>query len=89
VKVIGLSGDGLFGSETMATLTRFRAQTAVTFPILLSDATRRRYGRGHQSISPYPFDVIVDKSGIIRHTSARFDIGETKRIIDSLLADGG
>ena len=85
--VLGLSGDGLFGEETMATLTSFRRQFDISFPLLLGDATRRAYGRGPEAISPFPFDVVVDKRGVVRRVSTRFDRAETKALVEQLLGE--
>ena len=82
-----MSGSGLFGGESVATVAAFRKQTGVTFPLLLGDDTRRSYGRGVESISPFPFDVVVDKKGFIRHLSTRFDSTTIERMIEALIAE--
>ncbi len=85
--VLGVSGDGLFGDESRTTLERFVEQTKVTFPILLGDDSRRAYGKPASRISPFPFDVIIDKEGKVRYASARFDAAQLRRVIDELLAE--
>lgn len=89
VVVLGLSGDGLFGQESRETVERFGAQSGVSFPLLLGDQSRRGYGKSQANISPYPFDVIIDREGKIRYMSSKFDGEAMRRVIDELLDGDG
>lgn len=85
--MLGVSGDGLFGGESAETLSRFVEQTRVTFPILLGDRSRGAYADGGHAISPFPFDVVIDRKGKVRYMATRFD-GQAIRVkIDKLLAE--
>lgn len=86
--VLGLSGSGLFGSESAATVEAFREQTGVTFPLLLGDSTFGQYQNPDGSISPYPLDVIIDQQGTIRYLRHEFDAEGMRATIDALLATG-
>jgi len=83
---LGLSGDGLFGEESIATITELRKQTGVTFPLLLRDHSRPAYGRIPGGISPFPFDVIIDRAGVVRYMSPRFDPAAMTAVVERLLA---
>ncbi len=87
VQVLGLSGGGLFGTESAATITAFRDQTNVSFPLLLGDNTSGQYANPDGSISPYPIDVIVDKQGTIRYLRHEFDAEAMRAMIEQLLAE--
>lgn len=89
VVVLGLSGGGLFGAETPQTVANFRKQTGVGFPLLLGDQSRRAYGRRDQepAISPFPFDVVLDRDGKIRYARTKYDRAALLRTVDSLLAE--
>ncbi len=87
VVVLGLSGSGLFGTESAATVTAFRNQTGVTFPLLLSDDTYSLYANPDGSISPYPLDLILDRHGRIRYLRHEFDPDAMRNTIELLLAE--
>lgn len=87
VVVLGLSGGGLFGTESAATIEAFRDQTNVTFPLLLGDNTVGAYAKPDGSISPYPVDVIVDRDGVIRYLRHEFDAEAMRAVIEQLLAE--
>lgn len=86
IQVLGLSGSGLFGTESASTLEAFRDQTNVTFPLLMGDTTINTYANPDGAISPYPIDVIVDKQGIIRYLRHEFDAEAMQATIEQLLA---
>ncbi len=88
VQVLGVSGAGLRGEESEDTVRRFQAQTAVTFPLLLGDTTRKAFGKTKDRISPYPFDVIVGPDGTIAYIGTRFDRVAMTRVIEDLQAAG-
>lgn len=85
VKVLGLSGAGLFGNESLETVRAFRDQTGATFPLLLGDRTVRDYATPDGSISPYPVDVILDRAGNIRYLRHEFDGAAMEAMIERLL----
>lgn len=87
MQVLGLSGGGLFGTESAATITAFRDQTNVSFPLLLGDTTVNAYANPDGAISPYPVDVIVDQQGTIRYLRHEFDAQAMRAMIDQLLAE--
>jgi peroxiredoxin len=87
VQVLGMSGGGLFDEESRKTVTNFRNQTSVTFPLVLGDETRPAYGKFRERISPFPFDVVVDKKGRIRYVGTRFDRAGIVALIERLLAE--
>ncbi len=87
VVVLGLSGRGLFGNETTATLGAFVEQTGVSFPILRGDDTYFDYADPEGAISPFPLDVIVDRDGNIAYLRREFDADAMLLTIDRLLAD--
>lgn len=84
--MLGLSGGGLFGTESDATVRAFRDQTGVTFPLLRGDTTYNMYGRSDGSISPYPVDVIVDRDGVVRYLRHEFDGQAMGAALEQLLA---
>lgn len=87
VVVLGLSGSGLFGNESVATLNAFVEQTGVTFPILRGDRSYFEYGNQDGAISPFPLDVIVDREGRIRYLRHEFDGDAMVAEIERLLAE--
>lgn len=85
--MLGLSGSGLFGSESSTTVTNFKNQTGVTFPLLLGDSTYTTYANPDGAISPYPLDVIIDKHGKIRYLRHEFDGDAMRATVQQLLAE--
>lgn len=83
--VLGLSGDGL-GQETLATVVNFKAQTGVTFPVLVGDTTKGVYANNDGAVSPYPLDVIADKDGTIVYLRHEVDIVAMEQVIVQQLA---
>ena len=69
--VIGINSGGL-GGETQAMIQSFVAQTQVTFPIVQDPASFNMWETS-AAISPFPLDVVVDRSGIIRHVFREYD----------------
>jgi hypothetical protein len=88
VVVLGLSGSGLFGGESAATVEAFRDQTGVTFPLLLGDTTSGLYVSGEGAISPYPIDVIIDRNGVIASVRRQYDGAAMQATLEALLAGG-
>lgn len=84
--MVGLSGGGLFGTESSVTVRSFKDQTGVTFPILLNDRTYFEYADS-SAISPFPLDVILDRSGTIRYLRREFDGQAMRDTIEMLLAE--
>ncbi len=84
--VLGVSGNGLFGSESTATVSAFVEQTGVTFPVLLGDTSYFDYANPDGSISPFPLDVIIDREGRIRYLRHEFDGDAMVQEIERLLA---
>lgn len=82
--VLGLSGDGL-GSESLATVKAFKEQTGVTFPLLLGDTTKQLYAETNGAITPYPLDVIADKSGTIVYLRNEVDVAAMEAVVEAAL----
>ena len=87
VVVLGMSGGGLFGQESAATLSAFVEQTGVTFPILREDQTYFEYDVPEGAISPFPLDVIIDRQGTIRYLRHEFDGAAMDQTIQRLLTE--
>lgn len=85
--MLGLSGRGLFGNESVSTLAAFVDQTGVSFPILRDDTTYFDYGNPDGAISPFPLDVIIDRDGNIAYLRREFDADAMIMTIDRLLAE--
>ncbi len=85
--MLGLSGRGLFGSESTSTLAAFVQQTGVSFPILRNDTTYFDYANPDGAISPFPLDVIVDRQGNIAYLRHEFDAEAMVTTIERLLAE--
>ena len=83
--MLGMSGDGL-GEEDLASVTNFKAQTGVTFPILVGDTTKGAYADNDGSITPYPLDVITDKDGTIVYLRHEVDMVAMEQVIVEQLA---
>ena len=61
------------GGESPATVAQFKAQTGVTFPLLLNDATYNQYANPDGMITPYPLDVIAGGDGTIVYLRHELD----------------
>ena len=69
------------------TILAFVDQTGVTFPVMRDeDATYFQYDVTSES-APFPLDVVVDKNGIVRLVSERYDPDELEALIEELLAE--
>ena len=84
--VLGLSGDGL-GAESLLTVKAFKEQTGVTFPLLLGDMTKQLYAETNGAITPYPLDIIADKSGTIVYLRNEVDTAAMDAVIAAALAE--
>ena len=84
--VLGLSGGGLFGTESSVTVSAFRDQAGVTFPLLLNDSSYFDYASSG-SISPFPLDVIIDREGTIRYLRREYDGEAMAATLEVLLAE--
>lgn len=69
--VLGLNSGGL-GGETQALIQAFIDQTGVTFPIV-QDAQGFSQWESSPGISPFPFDIVVDKNGVIKQMYREYD----------------
>ncbi len=85
--MLGVSGSGLFGSESTSTIAAFVEQTGVQFPILRGDTSYAEYAEPEGAISPFPLDVIVDRDGSIAYLRREFDAEAMLSTIDRLLAN--
>ncbi|MBV1857298.1 MAG: peroxiredoxin family protein [Nannocystaceae bacterium] len=87
VIVLGISGRGLFGNESTATLSAFVEQTSVQFPILRGDTSYFDYADPDGAISPFPLDVVVGRDGSIAYLRREFDADAMVATIERLLPE--
>ena len=71
---------------------RFLSSNGVTLPCLLDpgQALYDSYNRTGlpDSYAPYPFQVLLDQDGVIRHMAVQHDATDMRDRIDALLAEG-
>lgn len=67
-------------------LVAFREQTGVTFPFLLEDdaATYQAYrDAAPDRTTPYPVDVVIDGTGIVRYLRGDYDDAALREALDT------
>ena len=73
--ILGIASSGLFGNETEQTLTVFKEQTAVSFPIVWD--LDRGYGAFNwppsASSSPFPRQALLDADGVVVYLAADYN----------------
>ena len=83
--MVGVSADTM-GQDDDATLSAFREQTGVTFPIGYDRSNS--YGQFRNAvatISPYPVDVVIAPDGTIAYISGDYRPDEITAVLDALL----
>jgi peroxiredoxin len=75
--------------DTADILDQFAAQTGAEFPLGwdLNNSYNEYRAAGGEGISPYPLDVVIDKTGVVRYVSREYNAGETIAIIEQVLAE--
>lgn len=74
--------------ENVAGVQEFVAQTGVTFPVGVEvTSTYEMFTENHDGANPYPVDVIVDRSGIIRYVAREYDPAAMRAVVEELLAE--
>ncbi len=86
VEVIGIDPGGLYGGDTQQILTKFKAQSGITFPIGW-DAAGSYFSLSQSGLSPFPQDIIVAPDGTLAYLSAEFDPGTLVAIVEALLEE--
>ncbi len=75
-------------SEPHADADKFRRETGISFAVLPSNKSSRLFSaRADPNISPYPFDVIVDRQGVVRYLSQRLDVDAMVRTVEALVRE--
>ena len=83
--MLGINSGGLQGGETDETIASFIAQTSVTFPVVKDN--NQSYGLWNvgPSITPFPVDIVVDKTGTVVFVSAEYNAAELRAAIEKAL----
>ena len=84
VTVIGVDTGGLYGKDDATRVRDFIAKTGVSFPVVL-DQGQSDYFSASPAISPYPYDVVVDRSGVVVSVMSRYDPGALRAAVDAAL----
>ena len=69
------------------TVVDFAAYTGVTFPVMMDDDQTYRDYDQVGATAPFPLDVVIDKEGVVRYVSTRYEPEELTAVIASLLAE--
>ena len=84
VTVIGVDTGGLFGQDDATRVRDFIAKTGVSFPVVL-DQGQSDYFSSSPGISPYPYDVIVDRNGVVVSIMTQYDPDALRAVVDAAL----
>jgi hypothetical protein len=69
-------------------LQAFVDDLGVTYPVGVEETMNYElFGDSFEGANPYPVDVIVDKTGIIRYVAREYDPARMQQVIDELLAE--
>lgn len=82
--VVGVAA-GSFGEDDES-LDAFLTQTNITFPVVWDDDTYGQYA-WPAAISPFPRQVLVDRSGVVRYLASEHRQGELVAAVEALLAE--
>ena len=90
LKIFGVNAGGRFGEESPGHLRRFVAQFDLTFPVLLDDIGYRGAlrGSGGEALSPFPFQVLIDRDGRIAYIKRQHDMDALDAAVGRVLAGG-
>ena len=65
----------------------FAENLGVTFPVMFDESNTYPLYDKSGATAPYPLDVVVDQSGVVRYISTHYDPDELKETLDTLLSD--
>lgn len=90
LQIFGVNAGGLFGEESPAHLRRFAGQFDLDFPLLLDDIGYRTdlRGSGDEALSPFPFQVVIDREGRIAYIKRQHDMDALDAAIGRALGAG-
>ena len=83
--MIGINTGGLFGDDDATRIRRFIDETGVTFPVVQDVGRRPAYSAG-PAISPFPLDVVIDRSGTITFLSREYEADALEAAVAAALA---
>jgi peroxiredoxin len=74
-------------SVSDSTILAFVSETGVEFPVFRdSAATYYTYDQVGQS-APFPLDVVIDKNGVVRYVSTRYEPDRIAELVAELRAE--
>ena len=79
-------GKIMMGGESPAMVELFARQTGVTFPVGFDKGVSYKSFATGDAISPFPLDVVIDRSGRIAYASREYDPDALAEVIGKLLA---
>lgn len=82
--IVGLNTGGLSGTDSH-NIADFIAQTGVTFPIATDDGNTFGAWAAGPAISPFPLDVVVDRTGVVRYLTREYNAAELRAAIERAL----
>ena len=77
VLVFGVAGP----TDDSGLRQRFREQTGVTFPFLISGPPPSRLLPRDSMVTYYPFHVVIDKAGEVSYVGSRLHLGELRAAV--------
>ena len=78
---------GVHSGESPDLLNDFREQTGVSFPFIPDQGTKNLFAYPSGVGYPYPRDVVIDGSGVVRSIRNSFNPEETEELVLQLLAE--
>ncbi|MFT7520971.1 MAG: hypothetical protein ACI9MC_003122 [Kiritimatiellia bacterium] len=67
------------------TVIRWVDNTGVGFPVFMDESnTYNRYDQTAAS-APFPLDVVIDKRGVVRYVSTRYEPEKIETVIEQLM----
>ena len=84
--MVGIDPGAFKGGDDLARVQTFAKQTGVTFPVGLDLTNSYGAFTSAKGISPFPLDVIVDKSGVVVWVGTEYVPDKMSAVIDDLLA---
>ena len=82
--VIGVNTGGLEQGDDEQITNAFIQQTGVTFPVVQDKGQSAHYDLG-AAISPFPFNIVVDREGIIRRIKGEHKPDELLAAVQAVL----
>jgi hypothetical protein len=84
VAAIDANGDAMDGLQAYLT------HIPQTYPVGLEDPSTKTYAAFtaiYKGLNPFPVDIIVDKTGIVRYVGREYDPATMTTMINKLLAE--